>query len=41
MLYFYSGEVIAVWSRNHNQLLWRKPGYSPPTNEEGRQEGLP
>ena len=36
MLYFHSGEVIAVWSRNHNQLLWRKPGYSPQTNEEGR-----
>ena len=36
MLYFYSGEVIAVWSRNHSQLLWRKPGYSPQTNEEGR-----
>ncbi len=36
MLYFHSGEVVAVWSRNHSQLLWREPGYSRPPAVEGR-----
>ena len=38
MLYFYSGEVVAVWSRNHSQRLWRKPGYSVPSAIEGPRD---